>query len=349
MAMMKAAVMYGPNDIRVEQIEKPEVDDNSMIMHVDAIGLCGSDIRNLTTDSKPGQYPVVLGHEHLGTVVEVGRNITEYKVGDRILAHAAYACGECEHCLSGNQQCCQHITSFDPTQKRGGYAEYIKIPKEGINRGGNMFPIPEGFDPILAAIAEPLASVYSAQRMINVGVGDVVVIQGAGPQGCFHSELAKLRGAKTVIMTELNEGRLQASLNFGVDHIINPGKEDAVKKVMELTNGRGADKVIVANPSTAAQVQATEMCAVGGTVCFFGGVARGAKTEFDTNLIHYRNIWLYGHFWSAAIDNMRAFELIVSGQFDAKKYITHVLPLDDFNEGMRLAREGEAIKVVFTP
>lgn len=343
---MKAAVMYGPNDIRVEEYPKPTCDRDGMILRVDAIGLCGSDIRNLTTDSQKGKYPVILGHEHVGTVVEIGEEVTKYSIGDRLYVYPGVPCFQCEYCRSGKTNLCINSRTYADIQ--GGFAEYLPIPKWGID-GGNIWKIPEGFDLINATLAEPLSSVYACQENINVTLGDVVVIIGAGPIGCFHAELAKLRGAAKVIMIEINDDRLQKSLDYGVDYIINSSHVDAVAKVKELTNGKGADKVISANPSTKAQEQAIFMCAQGGIIVFFGGVPKGSMTTIDSNYIHYNNLWIYGHYGASSVQCKKAFDLIISQKFKAEKYITAVLPLDEINNAIKLVQTGKAMKIVLTP
>lgn len=343
---MKAALMYGPNDIRIEDYPKPKCDKDGLILKVEAIGLCGSDVRNLTTDSQKGHYPVILGHEHVGIIDEVGSEVTDYHIGDRVYVYPGIPCFRCEACRAGKTNMCKNPRMY--TDIQGGFAEYMPIPKWGID-GGNIWGIPEGFDMVNATLAEPLSSVYACQENINVTLSDTVVIIGAGPIGCFHAELAKLRGAKQVIMIELNDNRLQESLKFGVDHIINSSKEDPIKLVKEITHGEGANKVISANPSTKSQEQAIYMCAPGGIVVFFGGVARGAMTNIDSNHIHYNNLWIYGHYGASSVQCKKAFDLIVSGKFNAKKYITSVMPLEKISEAIKLVQAGKAMKIVLIP
>lgn len=331
MTTMKAAVMYGPNDIRVEQVEKPSCKEDGMIVQIKAVGLCGSDIRNLTTDSRSGRYPWVYGHEHSGIISEIGPMVkTNFKVGDRIYISP--------------------ILALDPSEPEnpGGFAEYMAVPAWCMNKI-NIVSLPEDVKYEDVTLADPLTSVYACQDAIDVKIGQTVVIIGAGPIGCFHSELAKMRGASKVIMVEIKEERLKMSLNFGVDHTINSTKVDPIKAVKELTGGKGADRVISANPSVESQQQAVYMCARGGIVTLFGGVPKGALTEFDTNYIHYAGMWLYGHIGGSKEDNMRAFELICSGQFNVAKYISRIMPLDGINEALELAKAGKVNKIVFNP
>ena len=290
---MQAALMYGPNDIRVEEIEKPKCPEGGFVLKVMAVGLCGSDIRNLTTDSKSGKYPHIYGHEITGIIDEISPSCTEYKVGDRLYIYPADHCMQCEPCRTGHSEMCENLGNN--LDRPGGFAQYYTVLPRQIARDV-IYRIPDGISYDRASLGEPLSSVYACQENINVGFGDIIVIIGAGPIGCFHAKLAKLRGAKKVIMIEINDNRLETAKQFGVDHTINSLNEDPIDAVRKLTNGKGADKVISANPSTQAQAQAIFMAKRTGIVVFFGGVAKGALTELDTNYIHYNGLWIYGHY-----------------------------------------------------
>lgn len=343
---MKAALMYGPSDIRVEEVDRPECPEGGFILKVIAIGLCGSDIRNLTTDSRKGQYPHIYGHEITGIVDEVSESCTKYKVGDRLYIYPVDHCMECEACRTGHSEMCEN--GGDYTNRQGGFADYVPVTKTQVERD-SIYRIPEGISFERASLGEPLSSVYACQENIGVGFGDTIVIIGAGPIGCFHAKLAKLRGAKKVIMIEINDKRLEMTKQFGVDHTINSLNEDPIEAVKKLTDGKGADKVISANPSTAAQAQAIFMAKKTGIIVFFGGVAKGALTELDTNYIHYNGLWIYGHYGANSMQVQKSFELAISDEFEAEKFITHELPLSEINKGIELTKTGEAIKVVLHP
>lgn len=344
---MKAAVMYGPNDIRVEMTEKPECPGDGLILKIMAVGLCGSDIRNLTTDSRKGNYPFIYGHEIVGIVDEAGPQETKYKVGDRLFLFPGTYCMECDDCISGHSENCsdKEVGSLAGT---GGFAQYVAVKGEKIRRGG-IYEIPENVTFEAASLGEPLTSVFACLENIQAGYPDIMAIIGAGPIGCFMAQLAKIRGAAKVIMIDLNDNRLNKAKEFGVDFTVNSTKEEPIKAVMELTAGRGADKVISATPANATQAQSIHMVKKGGLAVFFGGVPKGSLTELDGNLIHYNNIWIKGHFGASYSQSKRAFQLAVSPVFPTEKFITHRLPLDKIQEGIRLTRTGEAIKVVLLP
>lgn len=344
---MKAALMYGPNDIRVEETDKPACPEDGLILKIMSVGLCGSDIRNLTTDSRKGNYPFIYGHEIVGYVDEVGPQCDKYQVGQRLFLFPGTYCMECDACISGHSENCEneHVAKLAGT---GGFAQYIAVGGEKVKYGG-IYEIPEDVSFDAASLGEPLTSVYACLDNVDVKYPDTLVIIGAGPIGDFMAQLAKIRGAQKVIMIDINENRLEMAKQFGVDVAINSSDQDPIEEVLKLTGGKGADKVISATPVNATQAQAIHMVRKGGLVVFFGGVPKGSLTELDTNLIHYNNIWIKGHFGASYNQSKAAFRLAISPVFPTEKFITHILPLDEINQGIQLTRSGEAIKVVLHP
>jgi L-iditol 2-dehydrogenase len=344
---MKAALMYGPNDIRVEETEKPECPKGGFILKIMSVGLCGSDIRNLTTDSRKGAYPFIYGHEIVGFVDEVDPDQTKYTVGQRLFLFPGTYCMECDECISGHSENCSN-TTVAKLAGTGGFAQYVAVSGEKIRRGG-IYKIPDDVSFDAASLGEPLTSVFACLENVDVNFPDTLVIIGAGPIGCFMAQLSKIRGAQKIIMIDINDNRLEMAKQFGVDEIINSSVVDPIETILKLTNGKGADKVISATPANATQTQSIQMVRKGGLVVFFGGVPKGSMTELDCNLIHYNNIWIKGHFGASYSQSKRAFQLAVSPNFPTEKFVTHVLALDQINEGIQLTRTGEAIKVVLHP
>jgi L-iditol 2-dehydrogenase len=333
MEKMKAALMYGPNDVRVELVDKPICDDDGLLIKIQAVGLCGSDIRNFLSDSHPGRYPVILGHEQAGQIDEIGSFIqSKFKVGERV-----YISPVSRKDKSGN---------WDSAS--GGFAEYLKLTCEDI-KNCNILPLPNDLGFPEATLTEPLSAVYACHRVINIKEGQVIIILGAGTIGCMHAELAKESGAGKIIMIDLDENRLKNSLDFGVDFVINSKMSDPVQEVIKITEGILGNHVICANSFTEAQQQAIYLCQPGGIVTLFGGVPKGEKVEIDTNRIHYSRLWLYGHAGYNGDENSKAFELICSNKIEANKYITRQMPLDEINEAIKLVLAKEALKIVLLP
>ncbi|RLP06671.1 alcohol dehydrogenase catalytic domain-containing protein [Propionibacterium australiense] len=344
--VMNAAVMHGPGDIRFERVPRPRCPDGGFVLRVDAVGLCGSDIRNLTTDSRGGDYPHIYGHEVVGTVAEVSPGVTGYEPGQRLYVYPEAHCLRCGYCRAGHHEHCTDVESY--TARPGGFAQYIAYTARRVERGA-AFTLPEGVDPVRASLAEPLSSTYACVENIDVRLGDTVAILGAGPIGVFLAVLSRMRGASKVILVDVTQDRLDKSLAFDIDHRIDSSTVDPVEEVRRLTGGLGVDKAISANPTTAGQQQALAMTRPCGTVVFFGGVPKGALTEIDSNAVHYDSLWVYGHYGANSMQVQRAFELAIDPAFPAEQIITHILPLSSINEAIDLTRTGEALKVVLLP
>lgn len=350
MATMKAVVLRGPNDdYAYTEVEKPICDEKGLLIKVEACGLCGSDLRTLAAGHKNVQYPWITGHEVCGIVEEVGSSYSgSYKVGDVLTVAPNVYCGECEYCLSNSHELCMNLREL-AQQWLGGFAEYMAIPPESLENGC-IIKIDTDDDYAAAAIAEPPSSCINAQEKLCVGENDDVLIIGAGPIGCIHVSVAKARGARTIIVADISQERLDMCRAFGEIHIINSSETDIVQEARRLTDGKGPSVVITANPVGQTQVQAIEVVKKGGRVGFFGGLPRDKSTPLiDTNLIHYKGITVIGTTNFGLAHHRMSWKMIKEGSIPADKLITHRLPLSSFDEGVKLARSGKALKVVFLP
>ncbi|CUH94926.1 hypothetical protein P22_0995 [Propionispora sp. 2/2-37] len=344
---MLAMVLHGPGNLVCETIDRPKCGRREVLIRVKAVGLCGSDIRTITFGHHRLHYPQVIGHEIAGEVVETGNEAGQFTVGDRVYVGSIVPCHRCEPCRRGWHGLCENIV-VPGSDIPGGYAEYMVLTGDMLDRGINKI-MPDHVSYEEAVLVEPLSSVYACQKHIDITLGDVVVIIGAGPVGCLHVELAKLRGAGLVIVVEQSTKRLNMAKQFGTDYVINSSEADPVAAVKRLTGQWGADKVISACPALEAQQQAVAMTRKMGKVVFFGGVAKGTLTPLDTNLIHYNLLTVYGHYAYSEMDLRESYQLVVSGKLNAKKYITHTLPLREIEMAIKLTRNGDAIKVVLIP
>lgn len=232
----------------------------------------------------------------------------------------------------------------------GGFAEFMVVPEDAVRNGCvNLLPSNISFEE--GALAEPLACVINGQELSQIKLGDTVVIVGAGPLGCIHIQLARVRGATKVILIELSSSRIDFAANFfKPDVIINPSCDDAISKIRKETQGRGADKIIVACPSGKAQEDSLKMVSPRGIINFFGGLPKDKPfIKFDSNLIHYGEFYVVGTHGSAPYHNKLALQLISSGRIKVEELITHRLPLSKLEEGIRLAESGKSMKVVIYP
>jgi L-iditol 2-dehydrogenase len=345
---MKAAILEEIGKLNIKDIPKPFVKDDTILIKVDSCAVCGTDIKVYHHGHRLIRPPRVIGHELSGTIIEVGKDIKNFKKNDRVAVAPAVPCGECYYCQRGIQGMCDNLTAIG-YHYDGGFAEYMEIPSIAI-RNGCVNIIPENVSFEEASIAEPLACAINGQELSGVKLGDVVVVIGAGPLGCFHVELARANGASKTILIELSTSRLEMSKKCEANVFIDSSKEDAVKRVLEETNTRGADIVITACSSGKAQEQALQMIAKRGNINFFGGLPKDKSIiNFDSNLIHYKEFFVAGTHGSSPRHNSLALQLISSGKIAVKKYITHHLTVDKVLDGIGLVEKGESLKVIIKP
>nr|BFE82691.1 zinc-dependent dehydrogenase [Planobispora longispora] len=288
-----------------------------------------------------------MGHEIAGEVVDGARG---WAPGDRVQVIAAIPCGTCGECRRGRMTVCPNQESMG-YHYDGGFAEYMVVPAKVLDVGG-VNRIPDGVGFAEASVAEPLACVLNGQELARVGRGDDVVIMGSGPIGCLHVRLARSRGAARVFLLDVNPERLEmAAALVEPDAAVHAeGGDSAVERVLKLTEGRGADVVVTAAASGAAQEQALRMAARQGRVSFFGGLPKDDPIiRCDSNLVHYRELTVVGANGSSPAHNARALELIAGGAVPVSDLITHRLPLPEVLDGIGIVSRGEAIKVTVEP
>ncbi|MDR9769330.1 alcohol dehydrogenase catalytic domain-containing protein [Acetomicrobium sp.] len=346
---MKALKLYGPNDLRLEEVPKPSISDEEILVRVKACAICGSDVRNVAAGGSGHGFslPRVIGHEISGVIEEVGSKVVDYAPGVKVILGVVISCGRCIYCMKGHPNICIHKEALS-YQYDGGFAEFVVVPSALVKQGGVML-IPEGISFEEASITEPFSCALNGQELSDVSMGDVVVVIGAGPVGNMHVMLAKARGACSVILSEVNPERLKMSKDIGLaDHYTEPS--ELKNLVMQVTGGIGADVVIVAAPSGEAQVQALDIVAPRGRVNFFGGLPRGkSQIQIDSNTIHYREIFVHGTSDSTFLQMKKILNLMATKRIDAKKLITDIVPLDKYEEGFAKARSGSALKVLLVP
>lgn len=346
---MKVARFYAPGDVRIEEAPEPTPGAGEVKIRVRNCSTCGTDLKIFRNGHPNIESKRVIGHEIAGEVVELGEGVEGWAPGDRVQVIAAVPCGECRQCRKDRMSTCERQTSVG-YQYEGGFAEYLVVPRQVMAVDGlNRIPEGVGFDE--ASVAEPLACVLNGQRLVGVGEGDTVVVVGAGPIGCLHVRLARARGATKVVLVDVNKDRLALSADrVHPDATIDGSTVDVVEEVMRLTDGSGADVVITAAASGAAQEQALLMAARGGRISFFGGLPKDNPViACDSNLVHYRELTIAGANGSSPADNAEALRLIASGQVPVADLITHRVGLDDVLKALDIVASGTAVKVTVEP
>jgi len=346
---MKAAVVEGLDKMVVKEVETPKADENGILLKVKACAVCGSDIRIFHSGNNRVKYPAIIGHEISGEVVEVGKNVTKFKVGDRVAVGADVPCGECAFCVAGIGNNCQ-INYAMGYQFQGGFAEYLPLNATVVNYGP-VYKIPDNMSYEQGALAEPLGCVLNALELSPVKLGDTVVIIGAGPIGCMIVEVAKKMGAAKVILVQRSRGRLEMAMKtVSADVFVCSSEEDSIKRVLDETDGLGADVIFTACPSLEAQQDAITMAKNRAIVNFFGGLPKDKEqVTLNTNVIHYKELFVTGAHGAMPIHHMKAVELISSGTIDVTPFITEKFPLDQVNEAFKAAEGHKGMRVIVQP
>lgn len=342
---MKAAMLYGIKDLRVEDVEVPEVAAGEVVVRVKAATTCGTDLKIFRRGyvEKVIRLPAIFGHEWAGEVVEVDEGLDWPKKGMRVRAGNSAPCLHCSMCQKGKYNLCENMIWL-----WGAYAEYIKIPARMVLV--NMQEIPQHVSYEEASMTEPLACVLHGAEEAGVKLGDTVTIIGAGPIGLLHLLTAKRKGAGKVISIDLVEERLSFARKLGADETINAGKENVVKKVRRLTGGYGADIVIEAIGLPATWEQALKLVRKGGTVLEFGGCPPGTGIKVDTELLHYGEVTVRGAFHATPLHFKKALSLIASRTIDVKLLVTRKMKLEEIKEAFEiLSTTKSEIKIAIIP
>lgn len=350
MSMMKAAVVHGKGNLRLEEVPIPEVPEGSIRVRVKACGICGTDKRIYRIGDYRASYPVVVGHEVAGVVDAVASGVTGVKEGDRVCVAPGHGCGECRMCRIGHPNVCTNPYPSLGYKVNGGFAEYIAVP-ENIFRLRFVNPIPEPLTFDQASMSEILACCLNAQRNTVVEEGDIVLIFGAGPAGIVHSQLARLKGARKVIVTQRSKYRLEmAKQKFPIDRTIASSEEDLRETVMAETDGEGADVIFVCAPSREAQETAIDFVANRGRINFFGGLPRDDRiVRLDANALHYKEFFIGGASSSLPETNREALQLLAERKIDPDLLITHRFPLEDIHAAFDVVESRRCLKVVVNP
>ena len=325
---MTAAVLYGKEDLRLEQIPIPRAQNGEIVVKVGAALTCGTDLKVYRRGYHAMMLtpPIPFGHELAGTVVEVGAGVNRFREGDRVVAQNSAPCDACFFCHRGQQNLCEDLLF-----NNGAYAEYIRIPGRIVEK--NTLFVPEGVPLEYAALTEPLACVVHGLEQTGASPGDTMVVIGAGPIGLMFMHVAELSGVEVIAVVKRDDQVATARL-FGASHVIQTSAgKDVVAATRALTpDGRGADSVVEAVATPATWEWAVDMVRKGGIVNFFGGPPSGTKVGLDTNRLHYGDITLKASFHHTPATCRTAFELIASGRFRSAEAITDRVGLGNVPE-----------------
>ncbi len=363
MVKAKAALLYAPKDIRVEEITLPDPGEKDVVVRIRKATLCPTDIKKYNALKPDVEEPLktvgpyILGHEAAGEIIEVGSGVTSVKVGDRVAVQPMIACGECAYCKQGKINMCLNLTGIGGSA--GGFGDCVKLyHEEGV--GGCfathlkapescVMKLPEGLSMEAGSLLEPLADVVHSVDAAGVCPEDDVVIIGLGPMGLFHVVAAKYNGARSITCVDIDESRLETAKKLGATETVNSAKEDPVAFIRQQTDGLGAGKVFVTSGGRAqapCAEQALKMVRKKGTVALFASAdVRADELTISLNFIHYNMINLTGTVGFGREHGEKALEILASGIFDPALIRNRELPLEEIVTGMESYGKGTDLKI----
>ncbi|WHH57320.1 zinc-dependent dehydrogenase [Petroclostridium sp. X23] len=345
---MKAVVLYGANDFKTVEVDKPVINKDEVLLKVKASAICGTDLRILEgKKTKDVRYPSTIGHEMSGVLEEIGADVKEFAVGDRVSIAPVIPCHGCYYCLSGRENACQNRVAIG-YQFDGGFAEYVRIPAIAI-KYGHVVKLADHVSFEEGALAEPLSCCINGIKKAGITLNDRVLIVGAGPIGLMHLQLAKSAGASKIIVSEPIDSRRAMAKKFGADIIVNPATEDLKDIVMQHTDGYGVDKIIMAIGVPAIVNDTLKLARKGGTINLFAGFAGTGECTIEANVIHYNEINVNGTTAFTRLDYLSAVSLIAAGKVNVKDLVSHVYKIDDFTKAYETCKSGEGVKVLIEP
>lgn len=339
---MRAAMYYANNDVRIVDLPRPKIGAGEILVKVRASGICGSDV--LEWYRKP-KAPLVLGHEIVAEVVEVGSGVDRAKVGDRVFVSHHVPCGQCRYCLAGHETVCDTLrtTNFDP----GGFAEFVRVPAINVKHG--VFRLPPEISDDEAVFVEPLGCVVRGQRLAGIRPASTVLVIGSGVAGLLHVKLAKASGAAKVLATDINDYRKAAARKAGADMVID-GREDVPTKVKQANDGHLADFVITCTGAPKAIAHGLASVERGGTILFFAPTEADERIQIPFNALWREEVTTTSSYGGSPRDIRESIDLLAARRLVVADMISHVLPLSQAAQGFRLVAEAkDSMKVVLHP
>jgi L-iditol 2-dehydrogenase len=331
---MKAAIYKGIERIEVKDIDKPVVDDDSAIVRINTVGICGTDLKTFKRGHPMFKPPCILGHEFVGTVEEVGNELSTDLIGKTYVIAPYLECGKCDLCLKEKPEHCKNKVWVE-----GAMTEYLKVPKELMLRGA--IEIPENVDEKTATLTEPLACAIHGIERVDPKSEERILIIGAGPMGLLLAITLRNRGCQVTIV-EINDKRLNIIKENDFEAI--NGKKTSIPSLIE--NKGKFDHAILATDASSVVPDLLKSINPGGKLQLFGGMSKATRLEIDPYYIHYKEIDLIGSFGFSERHFKTAFDEIVSDVSSYSKLITEEKNLNEIKKAFSAAMKSENIKVV---
>jgi L-iditol 2-dehydrogenase len=338
---MLAAMLTKPGTIELHDVILPEPSEGELLVQVKAALTCGTDLKAFVRGHALIPTPGPFGHEFSGIIVDKGKGVTKFRIGDPVMAVHSAPCLVCGYCRKGLFNLCDKIMS---TKVLGSFAEYVLLPRHVV--GQNVFRKPENLSFKEAAFLEPLACVVHGMTNLGIKKGDSVFIIGAGPIGLLHLLLARAQGAR-VMITGLEKERLKTAKKLGAERICDPAS--AAEGTREFSNGLGVDYVFECTGQPAIWEVSIDYVRRGGTVILFGGCRPDTTVTFNAERLHYDEITLKGTFHFTPEDVKQSQLLLKNGKIDVQPLISGTARLKDIQQTFMKLVSGDGIKYAIVP
>jgi L-iditol 2-dehydrogenase len=327
--------LLAPHTLALREVPPPEPGDAELVVRTVLTGVCGTDVRVYTGRKTRGvRLPSVIGHEFTGVVYAVGRRVTGFSVGDRVVVAPVVACGGCAPCREGRSNVCRRRRAFG-YEFDGAFATFVRVPEAAV---GNVVRLPRSVSWRGAVLAEPLGCCICGQRKLDLRAGQTVVIAGAGPIGVLHLRLAARRGAR-VVVSDPSADRRASALRHGAAVAVPP--ERLPEAVAERTGGEGAHHVILAASHPELAASALPLLRRGGALLLFAG---SGAAPLDLDLIHYQELRIYGTSACTVEDVREAVRLQAAGGLDVAEVVSDLYPLERLADAIAQVRAGTGLK-----
>jgi L-iditol 2-dehydrogenase len=342
---MRAALLYGPKHISLEQVPEPQIGAQEVLVKIDTATTCGTDLKVFLRGGHARMItpPSVFGHEFSGTIAAVGREVRGFRDGMRVVANNSAPCYQCYYCRRHLPNLCDDLLFIN-----GAYAEYITIPKRLVRT--NLLVLPDHLAFATACLTEPLACVLHCLDQSTLRAGDTVVINGDGPSGLMMAAAAAWRGARVILCGRAAQ-RLSLAKRLGADSVVDyTAVADQAEAVRDLTDGRrGVDLAIEAVGKPEVWECTVRMVRKGGQAIFYGGCPSNTTVRLDTHAIHYDQLNLQGVFHNTPYHVRLALDLLARDVIPGAPLITHTLPLIRLQQAFDLMLNRQALKVAIRP
>jgi len=336
---MRAAMFGGPGQVSVVETEEPELNEDEVLIKVKACGICGTDDLIYKGKYPPAIFPLILGHEYSGQVTDIGKEVQEFKSGDKVAVDPNIFCGKCFYCKKGQGNLCKYYRALGVTLN-GGFAEFSAVP------ASNVYKIEENVDYSEAAMVEPLACCVRGVELGNVSLGDNIVVLGSGSIGNFIMQLSRISGAGKIIVIEPLEERRELALESGADYVLDPKNDNIEGEVKRITE-EGADVVFECSGNKSAQESTLRLARRGGSIIFFGCSPEDQINSISPYIVNENELTIRGSF-NNPYTTSKAARLISSGKIESKHLISHRLPLSEIKKGFSIFGNSGVNKIIIT-